>query len=272
MNVFKTPEYEVVRKLRLLDDDLMCKVFDNNIPATELIVNIILGREKTNLLKVIAQKVIKGVNGSHSVTLDIYAVDQEGQHYDIEIQRADKGAAPERARYNSAMIDVNSFEKGHNYTEMKNSYVIFITEKDVLKKNLPVYHIDRVVRETGETFNDGSHILFVNGAYADNETEIGRLMHDFRCVDSSEIRNEILKEKVRFFKEDEKGAVIMCKAVEEYVEKYKEKSHAEGRAEGIAEKAKETAIKMLKEGLDLDLIMRVTELTEDELRELKKTI
>ena len=35
---------ELVDKLTLFDDDLMSRVFDNNIEATELMLRIILGR------------------------------------------------------------------------------------------------------------------------------------------------------------------------------------------------------------------------------------
>lgn len=35
---------ELVDKLTLFDDDLMSRVFDNNIEATELMLRIIMGR------------------------------------------------------------------------------------------------------------------------------------------------------------------------------------------------------------------------------------
>ena len=38
-------------------------------------------------------------------------------------------------------------------------YIIFITEKDVLKSDLPIYHIDRVIEETKELFNGETHII-----------------------------------------------------------------------------------------------------------------
>lgn len=65
-------------------------------------------------------------------------------------------------------------------------YVIFITENDVLKSNLPIYHIDRTIRETQKSFNDEAHIIYVNSQII-NETELGKLMHDFRCKDAKDM-------------------------------------------------------------------------------------
>ena len=48
--------------------------------------------------------------------------------------------------------------------ELKDSYVIFITENDYFDKSEPIYRINRTL-ESGEMFNDGSHIIYVNGDY-----------------------------------------------------------------------------------------------------------
>lgn len=51
------------------------------------------------------------------------------------------------------------------------SYVIFITENDVMGKNQAIYHIQRYVEtnEGKELFCDGSHIIYVNGKYKGND-------------------------------------------------------------------------------------------------------
>ena len=108
-----------------------------------------------------SQYVIKNLQG-RSVRLDILAVDQQNRVYNIEIQRNDKGAGVKRARYNSSLIDANVTEPGDQYQKLNETYVIFITENDVLGENLPIYHVDRIIRETGKMFNDESHIIYVN--------------------------------------------------------------------------------------------------------------
>lgn len=151
---------------RLLDDDFMTMVFDRNIEATELILNIILGRTDMNVLEVVAQREYKNpVTGGRTIELDIYAKDAESKIYNIEVQRADAGADVHRARFHSSMIDTRMLRAKQKFKEIHDSYVIFITENDIMGRGLPLYHIERTIQETGTLFNDGSHIIYVNGSY-----------------------------------------------------------------------------------------------------------
>lgn len=76
------------------------------------------------------------------------------------------------------MLDANLLRKGEKSDELPETYVAFITEHDVIGKGRPLYHIGRYIFDTNERFDDGSHILYVNGEYRD-ETPVGKLMHDF---------------------------------------------------------------------------------------------
>lgn len=142
-----------------------------------MVLHIVLGRDDLKLKKVETQHFMKNLQG-RSIILDIYATDETGKRYFVEIQRADRGAGAKRARYHSSLIDANVTEPGDKLENLVETYVIFITENDVLGKGKPLYHIDRVIKETGENFGDEAHILYVNGAYRD-ESPIGILMHDF---------------------------------------------------------------------------------------------
>ena len=75
------------------------------------------------------------------------AVDADNRVYNIEIQRSDKGAGAKRARYNSSLMDANVTEPGEKYENLCESYVIFITENDIMKAGLPIYHIDRTEKK-----------------------------------------------------------------------------------------------------------------------------
>ena len=149
-----------------------------------------------------------------SVRLDILATDSVGTKYNIEIQRSDKGAGRKRARYNSSMLDANLLQKGEDFSELPEAYVIFITENDVMGKGLPLYPVERYISVTGERFEDGAHILYVNGAYR-GDSPIGRLMHDFGCVDPSDMYYDVLADRVKFFKESKEGVAVMCRAIED---------------------------------------------------------
>lgn len=135
----------------------------------------------------------------------------------MEIQRRDEGADAHRARYNSSLLDANLTNPGDRYDALGETYVIFITERDVLHEGLPIYHIDRYVRETGKPFEDGSHILYVN-AQCRSDTLLGKLMHDFHCTDARDMNYPVMAERVHYFKDNVKGATNMCRAVETLVD------------------------------------------------------
>ena len=205
-------DLERLRGFRLLDDDFMNKVFEDKACA-EFLLQIILQRDDLRVQYAHGQHDIKNLQG-RSVRLDILAVDNENHVYNIEVQRNDKGAGVKRARYNSSLIDANVTEPGDEYEKLNETYVIFITENDVLGGGQPIYHIDRTIKETGALFGDESHILYVNSQIK-GDTVLGRLMHDFSCTKADDMIYPILANRVRYFKEDAKGVAIMCKVMED---------------------------------------------------------
>lgn len=223
---------KIIQNFRLLDDDFMSKVFEDKACA-DLLLQIILERDDLIVREVHGQYDIKNLQG-RSVRLDILAVDQTGRTYNVEIQRQDKGADAHRARYNSTLLDANLTNPGDEYDALGETYVIFITERDVLKDGLPIYHIDRIIRETGKSFEDGSHIIYVN-AQSQSDTPLGKLMRDFHCKQAKDMHYPTLANRVRYFKENEEGATNMCRAVENLV---KEERH-EAMQQGV-EKGRET--------------------------------
>lgn len=122
-----------IQDFRLFDDEFMSKCFEDNIECTELILRIIMDKSDLKVKKANVQHAIKNLQG-RSITLDIEAVDSEQKEYDIEIQRADSGAKPKRARYHSSLLDANVLLAGDETENLPETYVIFITEHDVLEK------------------------------------------------------------------------------------------------------------------------------------------
>lgn len=117
---------------RLLDDDFMTMVFDRNIEATELVLNIILGRTDLKVLEVIAQREYKSpVTGGRTIELDIYAQDAEGKIYNIEVQRADAGADVHRARFHSSMLDTRMLEAKQKFKKFM-IHMSFLLQKMTL--------------------------------------------------------------------------------------------------------------------------------------------
>ena len=197
-----------IKEARLIDNAFMNAFFDNNNEAVEFILRIILNDKDIMVIDSKVESVLKNLQG-RDVILDIHAVDGCGNEMNIEIQRSPEGASRKRARYHSAMLDSHMLSPNQAMDELKDSYVIFITESDVLECVDPLYKIERKILNTNEQFNDGEHIIYVNGADQDSTTELGRLMHDFFCADPDEMNYPILAKKSRQLKTTKAGGSYM---------------------------------------------------------------
>ena len=131
-----------------------------------------------------------------------------------------------------------------------------------MRQNKPLYEIERCILGTGERFGDGSHILYVNGAYRD-ETPLGKLMHDFACPEPSQMYYDELAERVKFFKESKEGVATMCKILEEV--------EAQGLEKGRQETMLDTAKRMLLTGkYAIEEIVDISGLPLEEVLKLKQ--
>ena len=140
----------------------------------------------------------------------------------------------------------------------------------MLKKNLSLYHIQRIILEADESFGDDSHIIYVNNKIKDN-TPLGRLMHDFSCSNPDDMYYPGLAEKARYFKETEKGLTNMGDVFEKFVAK-REKEAAMKAAETAAKEAQANKVELAKgllaDGMSIEFTVRHSKLTEAEVREL----
>ena len=251
-------DLERLKSLRYMDDDFMSVCLADNLEGVELILRIVLGRKDIKIKSVRTQEPMKNLQG-RSAILDVHAIDSADKEFDVEIQRKDTGAGAKRARHNSSLLDAHILKTGDDTEDIPDSYVIFITENDVMKGNQPIYPVERYITigENKVLFGDVSHILYVNGKYRGND-EIGKLMHDFSCTNPEDMNYELLAAKARYFKQDEKGVAAMCKIMEDM------------RNEAVQNKAKKTAIHLIKLGkMSLEEIAEATELSLDTVKELE---
>lgn len=107
-------DLERLRGFRPIDDTFMRGLFKDNIPLAELVLRIIVGKPDLTLVKCETQADLKRVTGARSICLDAYATDDTGKKYDIEIQRADNGADPHRARYHSSALEWRTWMRNRN--------------------------------------------------------------------------------------------------------------------------------------------------------------
>ena len=176
--------------------------------CTEYILQVVMDQENLSVAAQTIQKDYKNLYG-RSAILDCVVRDTQNRRYDIEIQQDNEGGSPKRARYHSGLMDMHTLKAGQNFEQLPEGCVIFITRDDSLGRGIQAYHIDRKIRETQDDFNDGAHIIYINSKIQD-DTKLGRLMHDLHCKNADEMYSEILAERMRELKETEKGVEHMC--------------------------------------------------------------
>ena len=251
---------EIIRHLTMMSDLLMRNVFKDP-QCVEYVLHVIMEQKELTLVDLELQKDYKNLRG-RSVILDCVARDQNEKLYNIEIQQENEGASPKRARYHSALMDMNILNTGDNYEALPESCVIFITRNDALGYRKPIYHIARKIEENDLAFGDASSIIYVN-AGMHQDTELGRLMKDFCCKNAEDMNSELLANRVRELKETKEGWDHMCREMEIL--------YNEGREDGIdigAERTKrETAIKLSRRGDSATDIADVLNVSEKQVEE-----
>lgn len=132
----------------LMDDDFMSLCLNECIPCTQVIINIILGRDDIHVKTVDTQKFYQCFE--RSLKIDVFAEDDEGRVYNIEIQNSDEETDPRRARFHGAVIDSHNLERGQKFKELPECYIIFITRNDVLGFGDMLYRIERYIEESAK--------------------------------------------------------------------------------------------------------------------------
>lgn len=271
----------MIREGCLMDDYVMSAALDGRTKEVGYILYILTGVPGLTVEQVTTQKWLENVLG-RSVKLDVYAVDENGKRYNIEIQNDDEGAIPKRARYHSALMDTHLLEKGQPFSELPETYIIFLTKNDYFRGGVPLYFIDRTVwtdlpllneskkwRIPRALFGDSQHIIYVNGAYEDDTTEIGRLIHDFKCVDPKEMLTP-LKDHMSYLKFEREGRMVMSDKFRSYFKEELEAEIAESRAE--ADTANLKIVEMLRAGKTNEEILTEIDCAEEQINAYRKIL
>ena len=107
---------ERIKQLSLMDDEFMNLCLEDNIPCIEKMLRIILAKEDLAVKTARTQFWLQGF--SRSIRLDIHAEDSLGALHNIEMQNANKGADPKRARFHGAMIDAHALKASQDFNEL----------------------------------------------------------------------------------------------------------------------------------------------------------
>lgn len=174
-----TEQQALIKQLNVIDDVFFHKITEDKAVCEE-ILRIILQKPKLKVIDAQAQRFLRNI-GAHSVILDLLCEDEDGARINVEMQKTDDDDHVKRVRFNSSNIDTTFTEKGLDYKDFPDIYVIFISKFDMFQEGKTIYHLETIIKETGTSVDDGIHRIFVNCAVNDG-SDIAELMQYFKTV------------------------------------------------------------------------------------------
>jgi hypothetical protein len=255
-------QVEVVAKLNVIDDVFFHKLMDDKEVAEE-VLRILLEKPRLKVIECRTQKYLRNI-GAHSVILDFVCRDEDDSVIHVEVQKKDQDNYQKRMRFNISNIDTYYTEKGIKYDEMPDVYAVFISQFDIFNEGRTVYHVGRIIDETGSRVDNGIHEVYVNTSI-DDGSDIAELMQYFKKSIGEHNKFMKLCNRVKFFKEAQEGVTWMCKELEEYTNKRTN--------EKVRETNIQTAENLLKNGASIELVANsIPSLTHDDVVRISQQI
>ena len=201
-----------IQKMRPLDDAFF-EVLARNKGVCEEILRTILEDDNLVVNDVITQESERNLFG-RSLRLDALCTLSNGTKCNIEVQRANNDDHLRRVRFNASNITIKYSASGEKFEDVIELYIVYISEFDFLGGGKTIYHVEKILRETGEQIDDGLHEIYVNTVIKDG-SDISDLM---TCFTMSEVNNPKfprLSAEVTKLKTTEGGISTMCEIMEE---------------------------------------------------------
>ena len=199
---------EKVAGFNVMDDVFFQKMMEDKEVCEELL-RIILEDSGVQVIECIPQASLKNLIGK-SVILDVLCRARDGSYYNVEVQKSDDDDHQKRVRYNTALVSMYTMQAGKDYKELPEVKAVFISKFDIFHGNHAMYHVDRVVRETGQKVENGQSEIYVNAKVKDR-TSVSELMEYFT---DSNGRKEIcpkLSERVMLFQTEQTELMLLKK-------------------------------------------------------------
>ena len=194
-----------MRKLRPIDDVFFTKLAEEPEFCQETL-RIVLEMPDLEVVEVLPQKTLRNIKG-RSVIVDVLCRDSKERYFNIEVQKENDDDHQRRVRYNSANIETYITEKGIAFDELPDVYVVFISQFDYFEQGKMRYHIDRIIRETGQIVDNGYHEVCVN-TKVDDGSDIAGLMKLYNSSDV--VEDSRYPATYRAIKEFKEGEMILC--------------------------------------------------------------
>ena len=271
--------------LTITDDFMFCKVMSDPDICKELL-EILLHIKIDRLVFQEPQKSFRLTSESKGIRLDVYVKDSN-RVFDIELQTTNERNLELRTRYYQGVMDISELEKGDFFSNMKESYIIFICMFDPFGADIPIYTVKQTFAENDKLiFNDKTHKIFYNVKAFEkiaNDVETKAFL-EYLCKHQSTTKfTQSLETAVYRNKNNQNWrkdymtlaynlSLAVEKAAKKAAKKAREEGIAIGRNEGISlgaqQKAIETAKTLLAFGDSIEKVLKVTGLSPEEIEKL----
>ncbi len=229
-----------------------------------------------------------------SIRVDVECVDENGQRFVVEVQRAKQEDFFDRAVFNSTFSIQRQLREGAKSFRLAPVYFIGITRFDLHQDpDQFLYHYQLTERRTQKVMTDNLHYIFLEVSKCKNNDsssfveKIGFALNNMGSFEkrpegfageffdllfnSADIANFAPEDKIKYLNDMTTERDIHNQI--EYARKEGiEKGRQEGREEGIEEGRKEErrliAQKCKEEGMSIEMIIRLSGLTEQEILSL----
>lgn len=239
-------------KIGIINDRMFGTVFRNEKECKELLQRI-LGIHIVEIA-IVAQMSVEGSFYGKGIRLDIYAKDENGNVYDIEMQTTLEESLSLRSRYHHSEMDVHQLKKSELYTKLKKSIVIFICTFDLFEDNRCIYTFESTCQENPEIkLDDKRTTVFVNvnGERTGLSEELVRLLDYFKTGIPTDAYTKELQEEVEEARQDDDWRENYMTLEMMMQDKY-EKGWEEGRTEGRTESRILLIIKKVQKGKGME--------------------
>ena len=210
------------------------------------------------------------------LALTLYVEDKSGRVFDIEMQAADMAdeALPLRTRYYQSMIDQGTLEKGQAYSELRESYIIFVCAFDPFGLGLRRYTFRNRCDEHLELeLPDKAVRIFFNaeGTHGEETADVRAFLeyvNSFTATEGYAAELAAAVEQLKANAEERRNYMTLAMDIQMHIDKEKGGWIVEGEARGKAEERREIALRMLQRGIPIEHIAEDTGLSVEDVRQL----
>ncbi len=258
--------------LTIADDYMFYHVMQNeNLCKT--LLTAILSDKIGEISEIAVQKSFETASNAKGIRLDVWVVDNKGKQYNIEMQTINNRNLARRMRYYQSAIDSHLLEKGSHYSELADSFIIFICPFDYPNKGLPIYTFKSICLEDGKTeLDDGISKIIVNSS-ASEKVKDKNLKAFLEYMNGQEPKNEFvesLKNQIDTFKHNNKMREdYMYRMTVEDEIRFEAAKEATQKAEAKATAEAQATLKSLRDmGVNIEKLAEATGLSVEEIKAL----